>query len=81
MKTRLRLHNFLLNNNYLFNCESYKIYSGSDKFFYKDGLIINLFNDRSVTIKDLNSNRKYHFDKLDSNYLISNFIKVIEKTH
>ena len=59
MKNRLRLHNFLLSNNYLLNCEPY----------------------RSVIIKDLNSNRKYHFDKLDSNYLISNFIKVIEKTY
>ena len=79
MKNRLRLHDFLLKNGYELNSKKITIYSNPDKYFYKDGILISFFNDRTVIIKDIYFNRKYNFDKFDSNYIITNFIKSIEK--
>jgi hypothetical protein len=80
VKNRLRLHNFLLKNGYELNSKKITVYSNPDKYFYKDGILIKFFSDRTIIIKDIYFNRKYNFNKSDSNYIISNFIKNIEKT-
>jgi len=76
---RLRLHNILINSGYELNSDKVIIYSNPSKFYYKDGIIIKFFDDRSVIIDDTFYNRKYKFNKNDSNYIISNFIKMLEK--
>lgn len=67
------LYDYLNSNDYTIN--QYNMSS-----YYNKDLIIVIFQEKNILIKDISYNRKYMFDYNQSSKIIIGFLKFLEKT-
>ena len=74
-----RLESYLKENGYEKNCGDVIVHHNPDVYYYKSPIVILFHQNTTITIKDLENNRKFNFDSTSSEEIIVNFLKYLEK--